>query len=249
MNQYMREISSHLILCAVTDNIHKFKLIMSNIDLNDKEYLNTFKVVFSTACDSSSIKTISHMLESEFITYLDKEEIKNSIVNAGYKKRNKIVDLLLFNDKLSDIIDYDNKILLAISHLNPDDGFTIMKKLIENNKYSISKQSDNLLLFAIEGGNEKLIEYLFDNDLAPGEQIDKSRVWEIAIGSTEKIYPIFLNLLEKLKINFSEDTEEYLKTNKNELYKLLEKKNLFNKLIKIKENEFNSKSIIKKNKI
>ena len=42
--------------------------------------------------------------------------------------------------------------------------------------------------------------------------------------------PVFLNLVEKLNIQWSDNNIDYLRTEKPDLYNLLEKKNLFDKL-------------------
>lgn len=227
------------------DDIYGFKSTLKHVDLSDESKQKGLKSAFDVACHSNSKQVVNHVLETELIDTMTGKYLYDAILMSGHKNNFEIMLILLCNDKVINKLDFNSKLLYSINQMPSDKSFEIMKKLLKEGKYTISKDGDDIFIMAKDRVNENLIEYLFVNDLKEGEQLPKERMYEIVLTKQEEISPIFLSIVEKLNIKFSEDEIDYLKTEKNELYILLEKKNLFKKL----SEKFESKESVKKIKI
>lgn len=245
MNLDQQALNLCLYMYAMKDDIYGFKSTLKHIDLSDTDKQNGLKSAFGVACHSNSKQVVNHILETDLIDLMTRKELFESITISGHKNNYEIMFILLLNDKVINKLDFNSKLLYSINKMPNDKSFEVMKKLLKEGKYNISKEGDDIFIFAKNSANENLIEYLFVNDLKAGEQLPKERMYEIVLTKQEEISPIFLSIVEKLNINFSENEIDYLKTEKNELYILLEKKNLFKKL----NESFESKEIVRRKKI
>lgn len=240
MNLDEQALNLFLYMYAMKDDIDGFKAVLHYLEIKTPQSINSLKMSFNTACDSDSKRVLKHILETPLIDYLDTEDFDKATVTASYKSNTDVMCLLISNEKVLNKLTFDSKLILSISQINNEKAFELIKCLIEKGKYKISKDGDDIFNIAKHKANENLIEYLFINSLAPGEQLPKYRSYEIMLTSQESISPIFLSLKEKLDIQFTESELSYLKTEKKDLYNLLEKKNLFDKLsvnLVVKEKE------------
>lgn len=245
MNLDQQALNIFLYMYAMKDDLEGFKSILNHIDIKEEKSLSSFKMSFNTACDANSKQVLQYILDTDLVENLTTDDFNKATVTTGYKGHTDIMCLLFSNEKILNNITFDSKLIYSLNQISNDKSFEIIKKLLVQGKYKVSKEGDDIFLMAKKRANEELIEYLFVNDLEPGEQLPKERMYEIILTKQEDIAPIFLNIMEKLGINFSENDLSYLKNEKNELYILLEKKNLFDKL----NIKFETKEKLRKNKI
>lgn len=223
---------------AMKDDITGFKVILPHINLNNPNSLHAFKHAFNSACDSNSKRVLNYILDTPLIDNLNTKDFDSAVVAACYKNNAEIMCLLLANEKVLEKITFDTKLIYNIIQIEPNKAFEVMKCLLEKGKYTIKENGDDIFMMAVERANESLIEYLFVNTLAPEERLPQTRMYEIILTKQENISPVFLNLVEKLNIEWSDNNIDYLRTEKPDLYNLLEKKNLFDKLnISLKNKE------------
>lgn len=230
MNLDQQALNLFLYMYALKDDIQGFKTIMNHVNLENKKSLNAFKMSFVTACDANSKKVLEYILENACVEKLNKDDFNKAAVSTSYKSNSEVMCILLSNETVLEHITFDEKLIYSINQIDNEKAFELMKCLLEKGKYKVSKNGEAIFLIAKDRANELLIEYLFVNTLAPGEQLPKNKMYEIMLTKEENIAPIFLNLLDKLNIEFSENEVSYLKSEKTELYNLLEKRNLFEKL-------------------
>lgn len=230
MNLDKKALRLFLYMYAMKDAIGGYVAVLEHLQLDNDKSIEAFKASFNTACDCDSRRVLKHILETPLIDYLNQEDFDKAMITASSKSNAEIMCMLLSNDKVMNNLTFDVNLIYTISRIDNEKAFELIKCLIEKGKYKISQHGDDIFNIAKDSANEKLIEYLFINDLEKGEQLPQNRSYEIALTKQENIAPIFLNLVSKLNIEFSENELEYLKTNKASLYQLVEKKNLFNKL-------------------
>lgn len=230
MNLDKQALRLFLYMYAMKDAIGGYVAVLEHLQLNEDKSIEAFKSSFNTACDCDSRRVLKHILETPLIDYLEKEDFDKAMISASHKSNAEIMCMLLSNDKVMENLTFDVKLIYTISRIDNQKAFELIKCLIEKGKYKISEHGDDIFNIAKDSANEHLIEYLFVNDLAPGEQLPQHRSYEVALTQQETIAPIFLNLVKKLNIEFSENELEYLKENKTSLYQLVEKNNLYNKL-------------------
>lgn len=230
MNLDKKALRLFLYMYAMKDAIGGYVASLEHLPLDNEKSMEAFKSSFITACDCDSRRVLKHILETPLIDNLQKEDFDRGMIAASHKANAEIMCMLLSNDKVMENLTFDVKLIYTISKIDNEKAFELIKCLIEKGKYKISQHGDDIFNIAKDSANESLIEYLFINTLGQGEQLPKNRSYEIALTSQEKIAPVFLNLVEKLKIEFSENELSYLKENKTSLYQLVEKNNLFNKL-------------------
>lgn len=230
MNLEKKALRLFLYMYAMKDAIGGYVATLEHLPLNEEKSIEAFKASFNTACDCDSRRVLKHILETPLIDHLDKDDFDKAMITASSKSNSEVMCMLMSNDKVMKNLTFDIKLIYAISRIDNEKAFELIKCLIEKEKYKISEHGDDIFNIAKDSANESLIEYLFVNDLAPGEQLPKNRSYEIALSKQETIAPIFLKLVKKLNIEFSENELQYLKQNKASLYQLVEKNNLFNKL-------------------
>lgn len=230
MNLDQQALNLFLYMYAMKDDITSFKIILPHINLNNKNSLESFKQAFNSACDSNSKRVLNYILETPLIDNLTTDDFNKAVAAACYKNNAEIMCELLANEKVLEKITFDKKLIFNIVQVENNKAFDVMKCLLEKGKYSISEHGDDIFLLAKDRANEALIEYMFVNTLPQGEQLPKERMYEIILTKQESISPIFLSLMQKLNIEFTENIKDFLKTDKTDLYNILEKKNLFDKL-------------------
>lgn len=175
MNLDEQALNLFLYMYAMKDDLEGFKAvlyhlkIMNSSEVKNKD-LNGFKKSFNVACDSDSRRVLQYILETDLIDYLDQEDFDKATATASYKSNTDVMCLLICNEKVLNKLTFDEKLIYSISQINNNKSFELIKFLIEKGKYKISKHGENIFHIAKNKANEKLIEYLFINSLAPGEQ-------------------------------------------------------------------------------
>lgn len=241
MNLNQQALNLFLYMYAMKDDVDGFKAILNRLEIKNITTLKNIKMCFKTACESNSKRVLNHILEDQIIDYLEAEEINKATLKAGHKYNTEIMSLLISNEKVLNKLTFNKNLLLSINRLNNEKAFELTKHLLEKGKYKISKDGDDIFHIAKNKANKNLIEYLFINNLEPGEQLHKKKVYEIMLTSHENISPLFLKLRKKLNIELNEEELVSLREEKSDLYHILEKRNLIEKLnenaIKELENE------------
>jgi len=136
--------------------------------------------------------------------------------------------ILLTNEKVLNTINIDTKLCYKILQIrNKTKSLEIIKSLFDKNLLNMKDHGDDLFLFASDTSHKELIKYLFKNEK---EVLPIETLKNIILTKEESMVEIFLDLISEFNIKFNEVEKSYINENKKELYNILSKKELFEKL-------------------
>ncbi len=236
-----KNLGIFLYMYSMKDDILGFKQILSKI--KSKESEQYLRLAFSNACERNSFTVLNYILEAPEYDFLTKSDYEGNITAISHRKNSELMRILLTNDKVLSKIDVNSKLCYKVLQIrNKSKSLEIIKGLFDKNLLNMKDHGDDLFLFASDASHKELIKYLFQNEK---EVLPIEKLKNIILTKEESILDIFLDLIDEFNVKFSEEEKEYISDNKKNLYQILSKKELFDRL----ENNLESKSKTVKNKI
>ena len=241
-----QKLSVFLYMYSLKDDLTSFKQVLNQMNKDSVKSIKLIQDSFVNACERNSTTIVNYYLQSELFNVLRTEDIKNAVNITGYQKNSKMLKLLLTHEKIKEEITYDEKLLYNIFQLeNKDTLFYLLKELTNNNKYSLKEDGNILFILSINFGNKEILNYLFDNNTE--YKLPKEKLKELILGKEKIMAPMFIDFLNKYKIELNDEEIDYLRKEKKELFNIMEKNNLFillnEKLLKDKTRDKRFKKI------
>lgn len=211
---------------SMKDDILGFKQILSRIKKQESEqYL---RLAFSNACEKNSFTVLNYILDAPEYDFLTQSDYEGNITAIAHRKNSELMRILRTNEKVLSKITVDAKLCYKVLQIrNKTKSLEIIKGLFDRNLLNMKDHGDDLFLFASDTSHKELIKYLFQNEK---EVLPIEKLKNIILTKEESILDIFLDLIDEFNVKFSEEEKEYISDNKKNLYQILSKKELFDRL-------------------
>lgn len=221
-----KSLGIFLYMYSMKDDVLGFKQILSKINAKNNE--SVLRLAFSNACERNSFTVVNYILESPEYDFLNKNDYEGNITAISHRKNSELMKILLTNEKVLSKINIDTKLCYKVLQIrNKTKSLEIIKSLFDKDLLNMKDHGDDLFLFASDTSHKELIKYLFKNEK---EVLPIETLKNIILTKEENMVEIFLDLISEFNIKFNEVEKSYINENKKELYNILSKKELFEKL-------------------